>query len=340
MATHDDFWDRQQENFLRDYPNTDLYLYMGRIKRPYDDEFIGDFEKRTVKQKNLIVIMTTLGGDPDAAYRIGRCIQRNYGLLPGPQKGGEPENQVAIFVDTVCGSAGTLVSFSGTEIIMTDYGELSPIDIQIRKPDDVWERDSGLTPTQALDILERRSKSLFKAHFGQLRLDNELALTTKTSVEVASNITTGLLSPIYGQIDPIRLGEIERLMGITAAYGERLGKYSLKQGALAKLLSGYPSHGFVIDRCEADDLFKKVSIPKPSLKTLGEFWRPFAQQRLTAQKPSMLFMFEEPKMNPSEEDIGEDHGEQQNSGGSGTAPAGPRPRRGTTGKTGKTASGG
>jgi hypothetical protein len=102
---------------------------------------------------------------------------------------------------------------------MTDIAEISKIDIQIRKPDDIWERDSGLTPAQALDILERRSKSLFKAHFNQLRLDSELGLTTKTSVEVASNVTTGLLQPIYGQIDPMRLGEVERLMGITASYG-------------------------------------------------------------------------------------------------------------------------
>ena len=283
--------------------------------------------------------MTTLGGDPDAAYRIGRCIQRSYGLLPAPKQG-EPVPSVSIFVDTVCSSAGTLVSFCGTELIMTEYGEISPIDIQIRKPDDVWERDSGLTPTQALDILERRSKSLFKSHFNQLRLDNELGLTTKTSVEVASNITSGLLSPIYGQIDPIRLGEIERLMGITAAYGERLGRHSLKDGALAKLLSGYPSHGFVIDQFEAEELFKKVSAPKQGLKDLGEWWRVLAQRALTDRTPMMNFWNSPP--NPVQNATGQSQGAddgQENSGGGGAPTPGARPRRRATRKTGRGRSG-
>src|SRR5262249_29840314 len=162
---------------------------------------------------------------------------------------------------------------------------ISPIDIQIRKPDDIWERDSGLTPTQALDILERRSRSLFKAHFNQLRLDTELGLTTKTSVEVASDITTGLLQAIYGQIDPMRLGEVERLMGITASYGERLGRFNLQDGALAKLLSGYPSHDFVIDRNEAAELFTRVEVPKPGLRDFAQWMRPIARDRLGSPNP-------------------------------------------------------
>lgn len=198
-------WDERVADFERDYPDTDLYLYFGRIRRPFEDEFVADFDSRKRRRQNLIVWMATLGGDPHAAYRIGRCIQRCYGLLPHPKQLDSIKHNVSIFVDTVCASAGTLVTFSGNNLIMTDIAEISPIDIQIRKPDDVLERDSGLTPAQALDILERRSKSLFKTHFKQLRQDNELALTTKTSVEVASNITTGLLQNIYGQIDPMRL---------------------------------------------------------------------------------------------------------------------------------------
>jgi hypothetical protein len=212
-------WDERLADFERDYPDTDLYLYFGRIRRPYEEEFIADLDGRTRKRENIVVWMATLGGDPHAAYRMGRCIQRSYGLLPAPKRLESIKHNVSVFVDSVCASAGTLVTFAGNSLIMTDIAEISPIDIQIRKPDDIWERDSGLTPAQALDILERRSKSLFKAHFNQLRLDSELGLTTKTSVEVASNVTTGLLQPIYGQIDPMRLGEVERLMGITASYG-------------------------------------------------------------------------------------------------------------------------
>jgi len=49
-------------------------------------------------------------------------------------------------------------------------------------------------------------------------------------------------------------------MEIALAYGTRLNKVSqnLKQKALAKLISGYPSHSFVILHDEADDLFHRV----------------------------------------------------------------------------------
>jgi hypothetical protein len=283
--------------------------------------------------------MATLGGDPHAAYRIGRCIQRCYGLLPHPKQLDSIKHNVSIFVDTVCASAGTLVTFSGNNLIMTDIAEISPIDIQIRKPDDILERDSGLTPAQALDILERRSKSLFKSHFKQLRQDNELALTTKTSVEVASNITTGLLQNIYGQIDPMRLGETERLMGITAAYGERLGKFNLNEGALAKLLSGYPSHDFVIDRWEACDLFKRVEEPKPGLSDFAKWMRSAATARLTMLSPLCFWVNKEPPLPPTppappaapppqEPQQGVPNGQQDNPGTGRESATRPRSRRG------------
>jgi hypothetical protein len=331
-------WDDYVADFERDYPDTDLYFYFGRIRRPFEEEFISDFDGRSRKRKNILVLMTTLGGDPHAAYRMGRCIQRSYGLLPAPKQMDSIKHNVSIFVDTVCASAGTLVTFGGNCLIMTDLAEISPIDIQIRKPDDIWERDSGLTPAQALDILERRSKSLFKTHFNQLRLDSELGLTTKTSVEVASNVTTGLLQPIYGQIDPMRLGEVERLMGITASYGERLGKFNLNEGALGKLLSGYPSHDFVIDRWEATDLFKRVEEPKPGLRDFAKWMRTVGVARLTMPTPLMFWATKEPPAPPApapQQPPQEAQNDQQQSDGPGGegAPE-PRARRRRTGEGG------
>jgi len=45
---------------------------------------------------------------------------------------------------------------------------------------------------------------------------------------------------------------------VAAEYGERLQSHNVKEGAIAKLLMGYPSHGFVIDKTEAATLFKRV----------------------------------------------------------------------------------
>lgn len=51
----------------------------------------------------------------------------------------------------------------------------------------------------------------------------------------------------------------------------------MKGDGLQKLLAQYPSHSFIIDREEANDLFKNVREPKPLeaelIKAIGEFAR-------------------------------------------------------------------
>ena len=226
-----------------------------------------------------MVFMTTLGGNPNAAYRIARAIQREYGLETRDEKNNlqRSERQFFLFVHSYCSSAGTLVALGATRLVLSDYAELGPLDIQIRRPDEPMERDAGLTPAQALTSLERRSKSLFKTHFEQLRNDQAISLTTRTAVENAANITSGLMRSIYAQIDPMRLGEVERLMEIAAQYGERLGKFNVESGTIPTLLTGFPSHGFVIDRRETRGLFKDVDIPKKALADLGERFSKFSQ---------------------------------------------------------------
>ena len=196
------------DKFEEEYPDTDLYCYFGPILRAFDDEVISDLRQRK-KKKNIMVFMTTLGGDPDAAYRIARAIQREYGLESEDEKGNRKrsERQFLLFVDSFCSSAGTLVALGATHLVLSDYAELGPLDIQIRRPDEPMERDSGLTPSQALTILERRSKSLFKTHFEQLRNDLSISLTTRTAVENAAELTAGLMRSIYAQIDPMRLAK-------------------------------------------------------------------------------------------------------------------------------------
>ena len=48
------------------------------------------------------------------------------------------------------------------------------------------------------------------------------------SAEIATNVTVGLLSGLYNQIDPIRLAEMDRSLKIASEYGERIGKSNLK----------------------------------------------------------------------------------------------------------------
>ena len=48
------------------------------------------------------------------------------------------------YVDTVCKSAGTILALGADVIIMSQYAELGPIDVQLQKEDEVGESTSGL----------------------------------------------------------------------------------------------------------------------------------------------------------------------------------------------------
>src|SRR5262249_26966287 len=152
-------------------------------------------------------------------------------------------------------------------------GELGPIDVQIRKVDEVGERGSVLTPKHAMESLQKLALAHFEAFFKDLRFSEELLFTTKLAAEVAKDMSVGLFEQIYGQIDPMRVGEYDRAMRIASEYGQRLGKANLKEGTLEKLVTGYPAHGFVIDEKEARELFKEVEAPNDDLLTLGAITR-------------------------------------------------------------------
>jgi len=66
----------------------------------------------------------------------------------------------------------------------------------------------------------------------------------------------------------MHLGEIHRAMNIARNYGQRLilhGK-NIKEHdrSLSRLILSYPSHGFIIDRSEAKNLFLNVREPDQS----------------------------------------------------------------------------
>lgn len=122
-----------------------------------------------------------------------------------------------------------------------------------------------------------------------LRFDTDLNFPTKLSAKVATNVTKGLLAPIYEQIDPMRLAEVNRSLSITSEYADRLQR-NLKGEALQRLIMDYPSHGFVIDREEATDLFEKVSKPPPLLFEIAESFKDLADTMLGRDEVFMAFL--------------------------------------------------
>jgi hypothetical protein len=275
--------------------NADVVVYAGDIGRGEDKYLIGQCQKRRLR-KNVILLLETYGGDPNAAYRIARAFQTFYNTAPpkaalsAKSTNGEDRGQFIVYINGVCKSAGTIICLGADKIVMSDTAELGPIDVQLRKQDEIGERTSGLTPIQAVQFLETQSVLLFKRHFKALRHDDDLGFSTKMAADLATRMTVGLLEPIYQQIDPIRLAEVDRSLKISKEYGERLQHDgNLKTDAVENLLARYPSHGFVIDRREACDIFAKVEEPSTELKGLMDLFERVL--RVTALKDDATYVY-------------------------------------------------
>lgn len=235
-----------------DKNNADIILYNGPIYEPFEQNVIKACPPKEQRKPNVLLILVTFGGSAHTAYRICRFLQRNY-------------EQVIIYVPSKCASAGTLLAIGANKLIVSEFGELSPIDVQLQKQDELGESDSGLVIPNALQALQSHTYSAFETFLMEARDRTGYQLSTRSCLSIAEKLTVGLFSPIYAQIEPNRIGEASRFVRIASDYGTRLNARvkSLKYRALAQLVTGYPSHNFVVDRDEIEELFDNVYDPTP-----------------------------------------------------------------------------
>lgn len=200
------------------------------------------------KRDHVIAILVTEGGLADVAYRCARILQANY-------------EKVSICIPGWCKSAGTLFALGANELLIGDRGELGPLDVQIAVRDEIGDRNSGLILQSALESMQEESFKLFETHMMNIKARSGNLVTFKTAADLAVQLAVGLMKPIFEQIDPVRLGDDARSQKIGYEYGVRLNLHSQNlqsDSALMQLLYGYPSHSFVIDRSEAESLFRNV----------------------------------------------------------------------------------
>ena len=179
---------------LADQSDTDILFYNGPLYR-YDDETVRDICFGTRRRSNVMLIALTYGGTANAAYRIARCLQKCY-------------NQFTLFLPFSCYSAGTLLAIGAHELVMSGRSELGPLDVQVQKPDELGERESGLAVLEALNTLQEKAFDAFEDAFLSLRFRSALEISTRSCLDIAEKLAVGLFQPIYGQFEPARIGEM------------------------------------------------------------------------------------------------------------------------------------
>ena len=245
-------------NTVAEQLDADVIHYNGLLERHQDGLLIGECIRRR-KRKNVLLILVTPGGDADVAYRVARCLQTKY-------------ERFALYVSGYCKSAGTLVAMGAHELVVSDHGELGPLDVQMSKKDELWQTQSGLTVMDTLMALQNKAFLAFEEFFLNITAGSRGSITLKTATQIATEMTTGLFAPLYSQLDPLHVGEAGRAISIASFYGNRLlteGR-NIAPEALEFITSAYPSHDFVIDRQEASRLFGEVREPTSEEAILAE----------------------------------------------------------------------
>ena len=233
---------------IADKLNARVVAYSGYIDHPAVGNLLMEIYREEDKRENTFLILTTIGGDADAAYRIARIVQ----LI---------SKKFYLCVPRMCKSAGTLIALGANEIVMNPFAELGPLDVQLVQRDEIEQSRSGLVVDTALEGLAEKTRATFQECLLSITYGSDKAISFEAASKVAATLATGVMAPIYAQIRPGDLGNDRRNLEIAKAYGQRLIRHSrnAKRDAISRLVHKYPSHSFIIDSEEAETLFRNVT---------------------------------------------------------------------------------
>lgn len=242
--------------------DTAVFVYSGQIDRHGYGALLATMEASEEQPflPNSLLFLTTHGGYASQAYRIARIFQRTTGKF-------------YLCIPSYCKSAGTLIALGATELFLAPAAELGPLDVQLHRRDEIGERRSGMVVRTALAGLAEETYGVFERVMLNIKIGSGQAISFDVASRIAATIATGVMAPIYAQIDPELLGSDLRDLAEASSYGERLVKYgrNATDETVRKLVEDYPTHGFIIDREEATNIFNKVpSLPNEITDLMNE----------------------------------------------------------------------
>jgi hypothetical protein len=139
---------------------------------------------------------------------------------------------------------------------MGEFAELGPIDVQIQDP---FERGqfyfSPLDEFKSMEFLREYATEVLD-YFSHIVIERS-GMSVKESLHEAIPAVIGMMTPLYGHIDPSKVGGYRRSLAVAEEYAKRIleqRRFPDADGLTQKLVWNYPSHDFVIDYEEVKTL--------------------------------------------------------------------------------------
>ena len=211
-----------------------------------DEDSLGEVRAalhRMGPQSSLSVILNSPGGSIEDAFRIAKALRLGCG-------------QLRVIIPGVAKSAATLIALAADTIEIGSFGELGPLDPQIPDPTGGRWR-SSLETIQGLQYL----RTYYIESLNQML---ELLQNAQMDFDYALRQVQWLLPPIttplYQNVDFKDLGDSFRLLTEAEYYAwEVMQRWSPLDSdsideVVGKLVWRYPSHRYIIDLREANDI--------------------------------------------------------------------------------------
>ncbi|MDR2933942.1 MAG: hypothetical protein LBU68_01520 [Rickettsiales bacterium] len=230
---------------------TDIFIYSGSIGSDNSNSFLSERFIDTIIEKsnnreNCLLFLTSFGGSADWAYKIVSALKTKY-------------KKYDIVVCGYCKSAATLITLGANELFFSNKGELGPLDVQTRKKDDFFSRQSPLDVFKSEELISDWALSFFEKSFLKILNNGGGVISIDVASSIAHKLSESLFAPIMGKINPLEVGEIARSMHVANGYGDIIKSNNVKPDTLQKLIILYSCHSFVIDMKQAKDLFERVN---------------------------------------------------------------------------------
>lgn len=190
---------------------------------------------------------------------------------------------------------------------MSTFSELGPLDVQLYERDEISARKSGLLSHSAFEALKSETFALYEHFLLSIKQRSSDNISFPIASEVAGEMASKVMTPIFAQISPSILGSDYRDLQVAIEYGDRLAWHSenISPVAVRFLTEQYPSHDFIIDKQEAEKLFDEVDGPSPELWTLIKHLKDFV---FTPHEPTIVinlnsFLEVEEDEQPTDENV-------------------------------------
>lgn len=200
-------------------------------------------KKEAPNDAEIDFVLNSPGGLPADAYRIIRALRTGF-------------KTVNIVVPFWAKSAATLLSLGASRLIVNDWAEFGPIDLQVpkTKPDSPKpDYESALNDEFSLKLLEGRAQELYKKMFVDYHQSESIPIERNDLSCHLVKYLPEFYKPLLDQLNPYKLGEKKRSLEISVKYAKRiLAQYNSLSTDEANSLTDYlvhecPDHGYNVD---------------------------------------------------------------------------------------------